>query len=156
HLHDGAEYLIVERLDVRHGHLDGAEEIPVLPQVRPQARGEADGVRGTDVVVVDRLDEVRREVEHEIAERREVMGGEVIAEGEVGHKAGAGSNLVDTLVAEGNEEASASAKHETLPPVRPELVGGGDGGNPVEIGGVAGRHAEGDVERLGQVLRLGE
>src|SRR5215467_7601416 len=153
---NGAQHLIVERLDVSHGHLDGAEEIPVLPQVGPQARDDANGVRGADVVVVDRLDEVRREIEYKIAERRQVVRGEVVAEGEVGDKAGAGSHLVDTLVAEGNEEAGAAAQHETLPPVGPELVGRSDRGHPVEIGGVAGRHAEGDVERLGQVLRLGE
>ena len=69
HFHQPAKNLIVERLDVRHRHLDAAEQIPVSPEVRPDARGERHGVPA-GAVPVERLRQVGGQVEHEIAERR--------------------------------------------------------------------------------------
>src|SRR5262245_4575384 len=59
-------------------------------------------------------------------------------------------------MAVGNEEATTTTKHETAPPVGPELIGWRDRGNAIDIASVAGRHAERHIERLGHVLRLGK
>ena len=45
-----------------------------------------------------------------------------------------------------------AAQHEALPPVGPELVGRRDGRHPVAVEGLAGRRAEGHVERLRDFL----
>ena len=54
--------------------------------MRPNARGEGHGVPA-GAVAVDRLGEVRRQVEHEIAERRRIVRSEVIARREIGEDA---------------------------------------------------------------------
>jgi hypothetical protein len=57
HFHQRSHHLVVERLGVRHGHLDGAEQIPVPPQVSPEAGSEGQGglVRSTTPIAWIRL-----------------------------------------------------------------------------------------------------
>src|SRR4029077_5876948 len=60
------------------------------------------------------------------------------------------------LVAIRNVESGAAAEHKPLPPVGPEFIGRRDGRRAVAVEGAARRHTEGHVERLREVLRLGE
>src|SRR5262252_8014469 len=113
-LHQRAQHLIVERLAMRHRYLDSHEQIPVLPEVRPDTGCERHGVLAG---AHDRLDQVRREIEDKVAERRGAVRGEVVAGGKIGDERWARADLVDALVAVRNEKPDAAAEHEPLPPV---------------------------------------
>src|SRR5262249_53139330 len=113
-----------------HGHLDASEQVPVQPEAGADAgrQGHEGVVRPA---VVYRFGQVHGQVGDQIAQRREVVGREIVAGGQVRDEQVAGP--ISGGVGKG--EAEAAAQDEFVPRVPPKLPCRASGSNSTKTYG---------------------